>query len=159
MLLDFVPLFAMGFLLYMIKTRTGILWQNVGGILVAASVFHSIDHGKHNPAATALILALVAASAYGKVPPLRLRPLVFVSTISYALYLCHNNLGCVLIHRLDQNGYPPLACFVLAVIFSFCLATLVTSRIEAPITAWLRARWERHRSGRRRETLPVAVSQ
>ncbi len=147
MLLDFVPLFAMGFLLYMIKTNTGRLWQNLLGILVAAFVFHSIDHGKHNPAATALILGLVTACAYGKMPLLRFRPLLFVSTISYALYLCHNNLGCVLIHRLDHSGYPPVACFGLAVVFAFCLATLVTTRIEGPITNWLRTRWERYRSG------------
>ena len=147
MLLDFVPLFAMGFLLYMIKTGTGKRWQNGLGILVAAFVFHSIDHGKHNPAATALILGLVTACAYGMVPPLRLKALVFVSTISYALYLCHNNLGCVLIHRLDHGGYPPVVCFAIATVFSFCLAAIVTWRIEAPITAWLRGRWERYRAG------------
>ncbi|MCO8124953.1 acyltransferase [Stieleria sp. TO1_6] len=147
LLLDFVPLFAMGFLLYMIKTKTGTQWQNLLGILVAAFVFHSIDHGKHNPLATALILALVTACAYGKVPVLRFKPLLFVSTISYALYLCHNNLGCVLIHRLDHSGYPPRVCFGLAVVFAFSLATLVTTRIEGPITSWLRRRWERYRNG------------
>ncbi len=147
LLLDFVPLFAMGFLLYMIKTKTGNRWQNIAGILVAAFVFHSIDHGKHNPAATALILGLVTLCAYGKLPLLRFKPLLYVSTISYALYLCHNNLGCVLIHRLDHSGYPPVVCFGLAVVFSFCLATLVTTRIEGPITNWLRKRWEAYRSG------------
>ncbi len=149
MLLDFVPLFAMGFLIYMIKTGTGRRLHNVAGILVAAFVFHSIDHGKHNPVATALILALVTACAYGKMPLLRLKPLLFVSTISYALYLCHNNIGCVLIHRLDHNGYPPQVCFALAVLFSFGLATLVTSWIEAPLTGWLRTRWDAYRRGER----------
>jgi len=149
MLLDFVPLFAMGFLIYMIKTDTGRRWQNAVGILVAAFVFHAIDHGKHNPAATVLILGLVGACAYGKVPMLRLKPLLFVSTISYALYLCHNNIGCVLIYRLDHNGYPPQVCFVLAILFSFGLATLVTRWIEAPMTAWLRSGWDAYRSGER----------
>ena len=147
MLLDYVPLFAMGFLIYMIKTNTGAVWKNLLGIAVAACVFHAIDHGKHNPVATVLILGLVTASAYGRVPLLRLKPLLFVSTISYALYLCHNNLGCVLIHRLDSNGYPPIACFVLSIVFAFSLATLVTTRIEGPMSKWLRGRWERYRSG------------
>jgi len=158
MLLDFVPLFAMGFLLYMIKTGTGRMWQNALGILVAALVFHSIDHGKHNPLATALILALVTTCAYGKMPLLRWKPLLFVSTISYALYLCHNNLGCVLIHRLDAGGYHPVVCFALAVTFSFCLATLVTSRIEGPITKWLRGRWEAYRVGRGRDSSAAAAT-
>ena len=146
MLLDFVPLFAIGFLLYMIKTGTGKRWQNIVGILIAAGVFHSIDHGKHNPAATALIVGLVTLSAYGKVPPLRLRPLVYVSTISYALYLCHNNLGCALIHCLDQGGIPPQICFLIAVAFAFSLSIIVTNRIEAPMTRALRGAWNRFRS-------------
>ncbi len=112
MLLDFAPLFAIGFLIYMIKTETGKRWQNILGIVVAVIVFHSIDHGKHNPFATVLIIGLVAACAYGKVPLLRLKPLVYISTISYSLYLCHNNLGCALIWRFDHAGIPPVICFV-----------------------------------------------
>ncbi len=147
MLLDFVPLFAIGFLLYMIKTKTGRRWQNILGIVAAASVFHCIDHGKHNPAATALIIGLVTMSAYGKVPVLRFKPLVYVSTISYALYLCHNNLGCALIHRFDQSGIEPQFCFLIAVVFSFAMAIIVTNRIEQPITNALRLAWTRYRTG------------
>ena len=146
MLLDFVPLFAIGFLIYMIKTNVGTKWKNLLGIIIAAGVFHSIDHGKHNPLATVLIIGLVAASAYGKVPPLRLKPLVFVSTISYALYLCHNNLGVALIHRFDHAGVPPLVCFGIAMVFSFALAVIVTNRIEQPITNALRSAWTRYRA-------------
>lgn len=146
MLLDFVPLFAIGFLIYMIKTDVGAKWKNLLGIVFAAGVFHSIDHGKHNPLATVLIIGLVAASAYGKVPPLRLKPLVFVSTISYALYLCHNNLGAALIHRLDHGGVPPVVCFAIAMVFSFALAIIVTNRIEQPMTNALRSAWQRYRA-------------
>ncbi|QDT06742.1 Acyltransferase family protein [Rubripirellula lacrimiformis] len=147
MLLDFVPLFAMGFLLYMIKTGVGKRWQNIGGILIAATVFHLIDHGKHNPAATALILGLVTMCAYGKVPPLRFRPLIYVSTISYALYLCHNNLGCALIHRFDHAGVPPQICLGIAIVFSFAMAIIITNRIEQPLTNGLRKGWSRYRNG------------
>lgn len=145
MLLDFIPLFAIGFLLYMIKTDTGRRWQNVLGIVVAAIVFHSIDHGKHNPLATALIIGLITMSAYGKLPIIRFKPLIYVSTISYAIYLCHNNLGCALIHRLDQLGIPPQLCFLIGVVFSFAVASAVTHWIEQPITERLRGRWSRYR--------------
>lgn len=158
MVLDFVPLFAMGFLIYMIKTDTGKRWQNLLGIAVAAAVFHSIDHGKHNPLATALILGLVTLCAYGRFPLLRFKPLVFVSTISYALYLCHNNLGCVLIHRFDHSGIPPQLCFLIAVVFSFALALIITNRIEQPITNGLRAAWDRFRAAKRTETEVAATS-
>jgi len=146
MLLDFVPLFAIGFLIYKIKTDVGAKSKHLLGILAAAFVFHSIDHGKHNPLATALIIALVAASAYGKVPPLRWKPLVFISTISYALYLCHNNLGVALIYRFDHAGMPPILCLAVAILFSLALAVIMTSRIEQPMTDLLRKRWQRYRS-------------
>ncbi len=147
MLLDFVPLFAIGFLLYMIKTQTGSRWKNLMGILMAAAVFHSIDHGKHNPVATALIIGLVSASAYGKIPLLRFKPLLYVSTISYALYLCHNNLGCALLHRFDQAGVPPRICFGIVIVFAFALSILITHRVEQPISTALRNTWDRYRSG------------
>lgn len=153
MLLDFVPLFAIGFLLYMIKTGVGKKWQNLLGIAGAAFVFHCIDHGKHNPAVTVLIIGLVAACAYGKVPPLRFRPLIYVSTISYALYLCHNNLGSALIYSFNQAGVPPLVCFLIGIVFSFSLAIIITNRVEQPITSLLRKGWDRIRSGRQESVI------
>ena len=145
MLLDFVPLFAIGFLIYMIKTKTGKRWQNILGICVAAGVFHSIDHGKHNPLATLLIIGLVTASAYGKVPFIRLKPLLYVSTISYALYLCHNNLGCAVIHQFDLLGVPPVLCFAIGLVFAVSLSILITNWIEQPMTKALRAWWSNYR--------------
>jgi len=139
LVLDFVPLFAIGFLLYQIKTGVGRLSWNLIGILIAATVFHSIDHGKHNPVATALIIGLVTAAAYGRIPLLRLKPFVYISSISYALYLCHNNLGCVLIHKFDRAGVPPVLCLVIAIVFSFAVAILVTHRIEQPLTRRLKS--------------------
>lgn len=44
----------------MIKTDAGARWQNILGIIVAAAVFHGIDHGKHLLAVIAWILGLVA---------------------------------------------------------------------------------------------------
>ncbi|TWU56407.1 Acyltransferase family protein [Rubripirellula tenax] len=146
LLLDFAPLFSIGFLLYMIKTGVGKRWQNIAGIVVAAIVFHCIDHGKHNPVATVMIIGLVTLCAYGKVPPLRFRPLVYISTISYAIYLCHNNLGCALIRRFDEAGVPPVICFAIAVVFSFALAVIITHRVEQPITNALRRGWVRYRN-------------
>ncbi|WP_083904808.1 acyltransferase family protein [Rhodopirellula sp. SWK7] len=141
--LDFVPMFAIGFLLYQIKTNAGRLGLNLAGIVVAATIFHCIDHGKHNPAATALITAVVAAAAWGSMPLLRFRPLVYISGISYAVYLCHNNLGCVLMNTFDQAGVSPVACLLIVIAFSFSVGLIVTRRIEQPITRRLQAFYQR----------------
>ncbi|TWT67985.1 acyltransferase family protein [Crateriforma conspicua] len=149
LLLDFVPLFAIGFTLYQIKTGVGAMWKNIALIAAAMFVFHSIDHGKHNPVATLLIIGMVTMAAYGKIPVLRLKPFVFVSTISYALYLCHNNLGCALIYRLNHGGYPSQVALGVTLLFAFAVGTLVTTRMEQPMTRRLREAWTRYRAPQR----------
>lgn len=148
LVLDFAPMFAIGFLLYMIKTGVGRWWHNAMGIAVAAAVFHCIDHGKHNPAATVLIIGIVTMAAWGRIPILRLKPFAYISTISYALYLCHNNLGCVLIYAFNRAGMPPLLCLGIVIVFSFAFAILVTHRIEQPITSRLRGLYASYKDGR-----------
>ena len=103
-----MPLFAMGMLLNEIKNKRGVAWQNAIGIVVAGAIFHAIDMRDHNPAATMLLFGLLTACAWGKVPPLRYKPLLFISTISYTLYLFHNNIGSVCIHSLEMMGMAPL---------------------------------------------------
>ena len=140
--LDFMPLFALGVLIHQIKSQQGNRWANLGGIVVCATVFHVIDRHGHNPAATVLLTGLLAFCAYGKMPLLRLRPLIFISTISYSLYLFHNNLGCVLIYYLDRAGVPPLACFVAGIVFAVAISALITFVFERPVTNALRRVWK-----------------
>ncbi|MEM9828909.1 MAG: acyltransferase [Planctomycetota bacterium] len=156
MLLDFVPLFAIGFGLYMIKTKVGHLALNIAGIVAALAVFTWIDHGKHNPKAMVMIVGLVTLCAYGKMPLLRFKPLLYISTISYALYLCHNNMGSIVMHRLDRGGYPPVVALAIALAFSWAVAVLVTTRIEAPLSRFLRSTWERYRRGEKDVSTSVA---
>lgn len=139
--LDQIPLFGIGYLMYMIRTRVGALPLSAAAMVGCAAVFHSIDHGKHNPAATLLITLFLAACAYGKVPPLRLPVFVFISTISYSLYLFHNSLGCIVIYHLNWIGCSSVVSFTAALVFVVALATLITYSIEQPLTGWLRRRW------------------
>ena len=146
MLLDFVPLFAIGFLLYMIKTNTGRRWQNILGILVAAGVFHSIDHGKHNPAATALIIGLVTLSAYGKVPILavpaagvRQHDLLRVVPVPQQFGLCSDP-------PIRSIGVPAAALFPDRGGLLVGDGDPGHDRVEQPITRALRLAWNRYRA-------------
>lgn len=145
-LLDYLPLFAIGFAIYMFKTGVGRWWQNALLIVAGIGVLAIIDHGKHNPVAIALIAGLVAACGYGRFPILRIKPLLYISTISYSLYLFHNNFGSIVIYRLDHNGVPPELSFFAAIALAWGIAVLVTNRIEAPLTKFLRSRWDDYRS-------------
>jgi len=135
--LDYAPLFAIGYLLYQIRAGRGSRIQSVGWMILSAAVFHMIDHGKHNPLATLLIVGCVFAAGLGRIPPLRWKPLAYISAISYPIYLFHNNLGCAVIHHFNHAGVPSIVCLAIAVVLSVAVAALATHRIEKPITAYL----------------------
>lgn len=153
MVLDQVPLFGIGFLLYMIRTRVGSLGATIAAIVGIATVFHLIDHGKHNPAATLLITLFLTACAYGLVPVLRLRVFVYISTISYPLYLFHNNLGCIIIYQLNRSGVPAIVSLAGGLLAVVLLASWLTYRVEQPLTRRLRGWWS---TVRRPELAPAA---
>ena len=143
-----MPLFAMGMLLNEIKNKRGVVWQNALGIVFAGFVFHMIDLRDHNPAATALLFGLLTACAWGKVPPLRFKPLLFISSISYTLYLFHNNIGSTCIHSLEMLGLAPLLAVILVTILTIGLGTATTIWFEQPITKFLRRWWKQRNEDR-----------
>ncbi len=140
--LENLPLFFVGILLNEIRRRRGVgsltLWI---GVVVCAGVFHAVDGYGHNPAATALLVAVLALSAFGRLPVLRLRPLVFLSGISYSLYLLHNNLGCTILYHLDPviGSWPALIVAAGAVV---TIAYCSTRFFELPAARFLKAKWE-----------------
>ncbi len=136
-----MPLFAMGILLNELRCKRGNPWGLWAGIAASGIVFHAIDLRGHNPAATVLMFGLLTASAYGKVPILRWKPLVFISFISYPLYLFHNNLGSLFMSQLESFGCPPLATIILAIAFVIGVGSAVTYWFEQPITKKLRVCW------------------
>lgn len=143
LLFEQMPLFIIGIFIYQLKNDPASKWTSLLGIVLSATVFHLIDDHGHNPAATVLLIGLLGLSAFGKIALLRTRLFVFLSGISYSLYLVHNNLGCVIMHRLDNFGVPPVLCFVTMLLLSVLIAALVTNFIERPVSRWLAAKWKR----------------
>lgn len=141
LILDYMPLFFIGMLAHQIWNKSGAIRWNLAGIVVSAIVFHVIDRHDYNPAATVLMIGTLFLSAYGKLPFLRLKPLVFISTISYSLYLLHNNLGCAFIYRMEQLGFSPIMSMVAGIVFITIVSTIVTFWIERPISNQLRKIW------------------
>lgn len=136
-----MPLFAMGILLNEIRSKRGNYWLLGTGILASAIVFHAVDLREHNPLATVLMFGMLALGAFGKLPILRFKPLIYISTISYSLYLFHNNLGCAVMKQLEAFGCSPLLTFILGTVFAIGVGAAVTKWFEQPITAFLRRNW------------------
>jgi peptidoglycan/LPS O-acetylase OafA/YrhL len=136
-----MPLFGMGILLNELRSERGKPWALWLGILASATVFHAIDLRDHNPIATTLMFGMLTMAAYGRLPILRWKPLIYISFISYSLYLFHNNLGSLFMAQLETLGCPPLACLILATAFTIGVGSIVTYWFEQPLTKWLRIHW------------------
>ena len=152
-----LPLFSMGILLNELRCGRGKPWQLWLGIGLSGVVFHLIDLREHNPVATVLMMGLLTAAAYGKIPILRLRPLVFISLISYPLYLFHNNLGTALMKFAESVGVPAIPTLVLATLVSIGLAALITYRFEQPLTNRLRKLFEKRRKAGNEDKVMAAT--
>ncbi len=98
-------------------------------------------------------MALLAASMSGtiylaardKLPILRLKALVWLGSITYPLYLLHENIGWVLMTRLLGHHVPLDLCIALTLAFSLALATVVTRTIEQPALRSIRGAYKRRR--------------
>ncbi len=152
-----LPLFSMGILLNEVRCQRGNRWLLCAGILASAVVFHMIDLRDHNPAATILLFGTLVLSAFGKLPFLRIKPLIFISTISYSLYLFHNNLGCAFMNYLEYLGCSPLLAFVLGSAFAIGVGSAVTFWFEQPITAFLRREWTAFKTRFRLQENPMPI--
>ena len=66
------------------------------------------------------------------------RPLVFLGTISYSLYLTHQNIGYVVIRAGYAAGLNPNLSVLLATAVAFAVAVVITYGVERPAMALLR---------------------
>jgi len=133
LLLPYFPLFAIGMFIHQGYLEKGNWGWNGLGILVSLFVFHAIDLRGHNPVVSLFFVGLLVASQYGKLPLLRFKPLLFISGISYSLYLLHNNLGSVFIYYLNQAGVPPWICLGLALAFAIAVSAAAAYWVEVPL--------------------------
>ena len=143
LILKTLPLFLIGILLNERRCGRGTwLWHGFA-ILGCGFVFHLVDQRDHNPVSTLVFTILLGLSAFGRVPVLRMRPIVFVAGISYSLYLLHNNLGSTLIYQLDPLVGPwPALCVSTGLVVA--IATLSTYYLERPVSKWLRIKWNEY---------------
>lgn len=82
----------------------------------------------------------LAVSGYLKI--LAVKPLVFLGTISYSLYLLHQNIGYVIINKFYEAQLNPLAGIVCAFIIVMFLASISSKYIEKPSLVFIRNKYK-----------------
>jgi len=73
-----------------------------------------------------------------KVKILKWKPIVFLGSITYSLYLLHQNIGYIIINKYYELGYTGSGGIIIAIIISMLLSYLVTYYIEQPSLKKLR---------------------
>lgn len=78
-----------------------------------------------------------------KLQYLAIKPLIYVGSISYSLYLIHQNIGYIIIRELDHIGIPHLASIGIAIAAAVAFAHLLTYAIERPTLQLIRAKYKK----------------
>jgi peptidoglycan/LPS O-acetylase OafA/YrhL len=138
--LDYWHLFFAGIVFYQIRTD-GLTPARLG-YLAAALLTQGILHGYEAMIVAAGFFAVFFLFVYNALNFLAVKPLLFFGTISYSLYLVHQNLGYVVLRHLLPLGVPFWLAVSVATVLSILVATLLTYLIERPSMRGIRRRYK-----------------
>jgi peptidoglycan/LPS O-acetylase OafA/YrhL len=143
LLVDYAPYFVIGLGAYnLYRRREGARFDLL--LMAAATVVASLASVIEGIAAVAATLVFCAA-ARGGLRWLANGPLIFFGTISYTLYLVHQNVGYIVIRALTSRGVPATAAIAAAFACAVCLAAALTWLIEKPALRLIRDFYVRHK--------------
>jgi peptidoglycan/LPS O-acetylase OafA/YrhL len=135
LLLEYAYAFLIGVTLY--RSLTGRRWWHlpvVAGCLAWAFWFAPRPHFY----AAAGFTPLLYAATRGHLALLGARWLVLLGTISYPLYLTHQNIGYVIIRAGYRRGLNPNVSVAVAAAAALAIALAITFLVERPAMALLR---------------------
>lgn len=134
LILKFSHLFIAGMMLYREKQQGFSLyrWLLIGACILKQRVAYAWENSWETTLIVAVCVLLLYLAIKGYLRFITLKPLVFLGTISYSLYLIHQNLGYAIIRSLYQYDVNPYISILIAIIMCLILATLMTIFIEKP---------------------------
>lgn len=147
LILQYIPWFALGIAVYQARCGSGAgAWYPavrtavlaVGTLWVCESIF-----------VASLALAFSAAvflAANSQLSILRFGPCVWLGTISYPLYLLHENNGWAVLLRLRSYGVPMDLAILMTLGASLFMAAVLSRWVERPAMHWIRHRYRRNRA-------------
>jgi peptidoglycan/LPS O-acetylase OafA/YrhL len=116
------------------------------GLFALSGVAAGLAGGFPGLVVAAAIVLLFALLVRRKAGLLDAAPLVFLGTISYPLYLLHQNIGYVILRNLRAQGVDYGWALALACVVALAAATALTFGVERPAQRRLRAWRESRRS-------------
>ncbi len=159
-LLEYVHLFCAGMLFYQIKQngwnlQAGLLlcWCLINHIFIPFRWFPWIPLNHWGVVAVFAVFVTMTLVVSGRLGWIVSVPTVFLGTISYPLYLLHDEVGRALMDRLSQWGFSRWEGFGCSLGIVLLLATALTFLVEQPSLKWIRRKYAELKSSK----LPTPV--
>lgn len=129
----FIQLFIQGLLVYCIGTR---LYKSIWiYVFLALCVFYDLLwFSKSYFVFNTLLIVIMLVVQLTNVSLRKKGVLVFIGSISFPLYLLHQNIGYLIIRFMEQHGLTSEWWIVIPVSIVITLAWLMTAFIEKPIS-------------------------
>jgi peptidoglycan/LPS O-acetylase OafA/YrhL len=156
LLVSYIPYFAIGIAAYNLRSRREHPYRDLL-LMLAAIAVTAICLPLADCAIAVIAVLVFCAIARGHLSWIARGPLVFFGTISYTLYLVHQNIGYIVIRTAMEHGVPTDFAILIAVGCSICLAAALSWSIEKPARGWLRNVYARHRKTRDAAARPMRV--
>ncbi|MCA0987042.1 acyltransferase family protein [Guptibacillus algicola] len=137
-ILNFCHLFIAGIMFYLLRTN---YHKKYYGVLILCLVYEFLLNGVLLGSIVLSFFILFYFIVLGKLHFLNHKGLVFLGTISYSLYLVHQNIGYVILNNMDSWNLTHPLYIVIPILISILLASLVTFYIEKPIQSYLLKRY------------------
>jgi peptidoglycan/LPS O-acetylase OafA/YrhL len=139
---EYIPFFAIGMICYrLFMGTTSLRWAIA--IIAFAIVTELCLDGVEMGVVAVVVAAIFLLVSTGRAGWLRQRPLLWLGTISYPLYLLHENIGRTVMHWIESRGFGEVLAVPIAVVIALLLAHAVNRLVEVPALEWIRSRYRR----------------
>lgn len=143
LILQYIPWFALGISVYLGTHHTDAKNLRLAALIATMSVATLWVCESALVAALGVIFSgAVFFASRSQLRLLQFRPFVWLGSISYPLYLLHENIGWALLLRLQRSQMPMNLAILLTLCVSFILADALTRWVEQPAMRWIRNRYK-----------------
>jgi len=137
LLLTHGHLLILGVSFYYIKEGKQLsLWHFVPFLCILAHMFVA---NKTSIMVVCGFTVLLYGFSRGWLQFMAIRPLLFLGSISYSLYLIHQNIGYVMLSRMMAFGVSPLTTLISVVVVMIFVAALLRYYVEIPGNRFVRS--------------------